>query len=267
VGGEHPQHRPRRLDGRPGQRFQRGDIEWLGRQFDAELTEVSDDTPSFGRVAITCHKAQALVQYSIESEQDIATLGQELFKILADAKGDLEASKFALGSGVAEPAGIWTQLDSNTNVEMQSTTAATLGLADIHSLYQAVPIRHRRLGTFLMNPTYSLALKALGATVGASYTNDLTRAPSSHILGRPLVEDDDAPATQTTTVRDNEIIFGNFEQFVIADVAGMSVEPIPHMLGSNRRPDGTRALYAHWRVGSGSTNDLAFRLLQDRTSA
>ena len=47
---------------------------------------------------------------------------------------------------------------------------------------------------------------------------------------------------------------------------GMNVEFVPHLFttGSNR-PSGQRGLYAWWRVGADSVNDLAFRLKQNQT--
>ena len=73
---------------------------------------------------------------------------------------------------------------------------------------------------------------------------------------------------QTTTV-DNLLVFGDFSNFVIVDKPGStSIEFIPHLFNtSNNLPDGRRAWYMHFRNGSDSVNDLAFRLLQDKTTA
>jgi len=47
-----------------------------------------------------------------------------------------------------------------------------------------------------------------------------------------------------------------------------SVEFIPHFFNtSNNLPDGRRGWYMHFRNGSDSVNDLAFRLLVDKTTA
>ena len=91
---------------------------------------------------------------------------------------------------------------------------------------------------------------------------------ADRLLGRPLVESDDAPSTQTTTANDNMIVFGDFSNYVIVDKPGSAaIEFIPHMFNTaNNLPDGRRAWYMHWRNGADSVNDLAFRLLQDKTS-
>lgn len=237
--------------------------------FDAELTEVSDDSPTVGNPQITVHKAQAFAQASIEAFQDINGLASDLLMLFADAKDRLEGAKHCTGSGTNEPFGIFTALDANTNVEITSTTAATIGKVDLNSVYRQVPVRWRGRSSWLMNPLYSLAIHDLGTAVSASYSGDLREGPAGTILNRPVVESDDAPSTQTTTVADNELILGDFSNYVIVDKPGsMSVEFIPHMFNTaTNLPDGRRGWYCYWRTGADSVNDLAFRLLQDKTSA
>jgi len=84
-----------------------------------------------------------------------------------------------------------------------------------------------------------------------------------------VTESDDAPSSVTTTVKDNEVVFGDFSNFVIVDKPGsFAVSFIPTMFNTTTNlPDGRVGWYAHWRTGSDSVNDLAFRLLQDKTSA
>jgi HK97 family phage major capsid protein len=238
--------------------------------WDAELAEVSDDSPTFTQPTIPLHPAQSLVQATIQAFEDVANnLASDVLMLFADARDRLEGAAHAVGTGTAQPTGIVTALDANTNVEIISTTAATIGEVDIHSVYRQVPVRWRGRSTWLTNPLYSLAVKRLGTAVSSSYSGDLTQPVSDRWIGRPLVESDDMPTTQTTTANDNEIAFGDFSNFVVVDKPGsMSVEFVPLLFNTaNNLPDGRRAWYAHWRNGSDSVNDLAFRILQDKTSA
>lgn len=238
--------------------------------WDGELVEVSDDTPTFARVSVTAGVAQAFVQGSIASFEDIANVTSEVRTLFADARDRLEGAAHATGVGTgATPTGIVTALDASTTVEVTSTTAATIGEVDLHAVYRAVPVRWRRSATWLMNPLYSLAVKRLGTAVSSSFSGDLTMPVTDRILGRPSVESDDMPTLQTTTALDNEIVFGDFSNYLIVDKPGsMSVEFIPHLFATaNNLPDGRRGLYAYWRSGANATNILAFRLLQDKTSA
>lgn len=237
--------------------------------WDAELTEVSDDTPAVASVSVPVFSAKALVMASIEAMEDIPGLASDILMILQDARDRLEAAAHATGNGTTAPTGIFTALDANTNVELISTTANTIGLVDLQTVYRSVPVRWRGSSTWLMNPLFHLNIQALGTAVSASYSGDVRDEPTARLLGRPVVESDEAPSTQTTTANDNAIILGDFSNFVIVDKPGSTaIEYIPHLFNtSNNLPDGRRGWYMHFRNGSDSVNDLAFRLLQEKTSA
>jgi len=132
-----------------------------------------------------------------------------------------------------------------------------------------VPVRWRGRSSWLMNPQWALEIQNLGTALGASYSSDLPQGTTDTLYRRPVVESDDAPNTATTTVRDNRIVFGDFTNYVIVDKPGsFAVEYIPVMFNTaTNLPDGRRGWYCHWRTGADSVNDLAFRLLQDKTSA
>lgn len=237
--------------------------------FDAELAEVSDDSPTFVGPSIPVHRGQAFVQASVEAVQDISGLAGEVLMMFADAKDRLEGAAHCTGTGTNQPTGIFTALDANTNVEVTSTTAATIGLVDLQGLKRAVPQRFRGRSSWLMNPVYADAIKALGTALSASYSTDLTELNATRLLGAPVYESDDAPSTQTTTVRDNEIVVGDFSNYVIVDKPGSgAVKYIDSMFNtSNNLPDGRVGWHYIWRSGADSVNDLGFRLLQDKTSA
>lgn len=253
-----------------------GDTSWQGitsagitASFDAQLTEVSDDTPTFGQPSVSVHKAQAFAQASIEADDDISGLAGELLMMFADARDRLEGAAHCTGSGTNEPFGIFTALDANTNVELVSNTAAAIFKADLDTTYRSVPVRWRGRSSWLMNPQWALEIQNLGSALGASYSSDLPQGTTDTLYRRPVIESDDAPNTATTTVRDNRIVFGDFTNYVIVDKPGsFAVEYIPVMFNTaTNLPDGRRGWYCHWRTGGDSVNDLAFRLLQDKTSA
>lgn len=253
-----------------------GDTSWQGitsagvtASWDAQLAEVSDDSPTFGQPSIKVHKAQAFVQASIESAADIAGLAGEILGMFADARDRLEGAAHATGAGDGSnaPTGIFTALDTNTNVEIITDTANVVSKADLDEIYRTVPVRFRGRSSWLMNPLWLLEIQNLGTALGASYTTDLTEGLTMRLFGRPVVESDDAPATETTNANDNVLVFGDFSNYVIVDKPGsFAVEYIPHMFNtSNNLPDGRRGWYAYWRTGADSVNDSAFRLLQEKT--
>lgn len=238
--------------------------------FDAELAEVSDDSPSVARVSIPLYTARAFVAASLEAFDDIDALAADVLMLFADARDRLEADAHVNGSGSGAPTGIVTALDANTNYELTSTTAATLGLVDLDAMYYGVSARFRGNASWLTHPRWLAAIKDLGTAISASYSGDLRDPLAGRILGRPVVESDDFPTVTTTTALDNRVIFGDFSNYVIVDKPGsLSVEFIPVLMGTtSARPIGARGWFAHWRTGGGVTGATgAFRLLQDKTSA
>lgn len=237
--------------------------------WDAELTEVSDDTPAIAAVAIPTYMAQALVQASIQAFEDISGLESDVLMILADAKDRLEAAAHATGPGSTAPKGVFTAVAAVSGSRVGATTAAQIGLVDLNAVYTGVPVRHRSSSTWLMNPTYALAIKGLGTSVSASYTADLAGGTTSMLMGKPVVESDEAPMTQTTTALDQEVLLGNFAQYIIVDKPGSTaVEFIPHLFNTTTNlPDGRRGWYMHFRSGADVSDANAFRLLVDKTTA
>ena len=124
--------------------------------WDAELAEVSDDTPVIAPISIPVYMARCFIPYSLESEDDIASLGADLGMLFADAKDRLEGAAFTTGAGSTEPKGVFTAVSAVTASRVVSVTAATIGLADIHAVYKAVPGRSRVNSSWLGNPQYTL---------------------------------------------------------------------------------------------------------------
>lgn len=237
--------------------------------WDAELTEVSDDTPPVAPVQIPVFSAKSLIQASIESFEDITGLAQDVQMLLQDSRIRLEAAAHMTGNGTTAPTGIFTALDANTNVEMSLTTGHTWTLADLQRVAVALGDRWTDDAEWLLHPTFLGEIAALGTALGATYSTDITQAYTQQLLGHKVNQSFTAPSTSQTTTVDNLLVFGSFSNFVIVDKPGStSIEFIPHLFNtSNNLPDGRRAWYMHFRNGSDSVNDLAFRLLQDKTTA
>ncbi len=237
--------------------------------WDAELTEVSDDTPAIGPAQVPVYSAKSLIQASIESFEDITGLASDVQMLLADSKTRLEAIAHMTGSGSGQPTGIFTALDANTNVEVSLTTGSTFTRADLAGIANALGDRWSDGAQWLMHPAMAERIAALGTALGASYSVDMTQRLTQQLLGFPIQTSFTAPNVFQTTTIDNLLVFGLFSNFVIVDKPGStSIEFIPHLFNtSNNLPDGRRAWYMHFRNGSDSVNDLAFRLLQDKTTA
>jgi HK97 family phage major capsid protein len=237
--------------------------------WDAELTEVSDDTPPIAPVSVPVFAAKSLIQASIESFEDITGLTADVQMLLADARTRLEAAAHMNGNGSGMPTGIFPSLTSNTNVVVSLATGHTWTLADLQAIALSLGDRWTDTSEWLMHPKFLGEIQALGTALGATYSTDITQPFTQQILGHKVNTSFIAPSVSQTTTIDSLAVFGDFSNYLIVDKPGStSIEFIPHLFNtSNNLPDGRRAWYMHFRNGADSINDLAFRVLVDKTTA
>lgn len=244
-----------------------GAVQW---SWDGEATEVSDDSPTFGQPTIRNHKAQGFVPISIEAFEDAANVTQEIGKLLAFGKDDLEAAAFILGAGDGsnQPKGLITALDG-TSAEMSPTTPETFSLADLYAVQGALPARFRSNAAWLANNLIYNRTRQFDTAGGAGLWEYLGGDRPRQLLGRPVAEAEAMDGTwNAAATADNFVLaFGDFDNYVITDRLGMRVEFIPHLFGNNNRPTGQRGWYAYYRVGADVVNPAAFKLLNIATAA
>jgi HK97 family phage major capsid protein len=222
--------------------------------YDAELTEVSDDTPTLVGPEIEVQKAQAFVPFSIEAGEDWPGLRAELARAFDDAKNRLEADKFlnGAGSGSDEPEGLLTGLGAGQNIDTASS--GTYVQADLFSLIASLPEAYQANATLLMTRPVGAISRQFSTLI------DMAEGTREQLLGYPV-----RFVTGLTTLPINAAdivsVLGDFNYFVIVDRVGLEVELIPHLMGSTRRPIGARALYAYWRNSSEAVVPGAFRKL------
>jgi HK97 family phage major capsid protein len=236
--------------------------------WDAEAAEVSDDTTTFAQPAITIYKAAGFVPISLEAMQDEANVTQEVGRLLAFGKESLEAAAFATGTG-SQPQGIVTAL-AGTASELNAAADDTFAIADVRSVYNALPARHRANAAWLANNSIYTIIRGFDTGGGGGFWANLNGDRPEQLLGRDVLEAEgmDGVITTAGAVSNYILVFGDFSNYVIADRVGMTVEFIPHLFHTgNNRPSGSRGWYAHSRVGADSVNDDAFRLLDVPSAA
>lgn len=234
----------------------------VSASYDAELAEVSDDTPTLAQPTATLVRGSAFVQFSSEFMMDTVDWVSEVARLMTDARDVLEASKIAYnGNGTSEPAGLWVSLTNTTNSRVTSTTAATFGLVDCFKLQNALPARHSAGAHWFASLTVINLIRqaCLAQSSAAGLWNDIAGAPST-FLGRPIMELSTAPTS--TTTGDYPLLYVDPSKFVIVDHVGSSTELVPQLFGPNGRPTGSRGLFAMWRTGSVMTDVDAGRVLK-----
>ncbi len=234
----------------------------------AEVTEAGDNAPTLAQPTISTEKAQAFIPFSIEIGMDWNGLQTEMARLLQDSKDELEATKFATGSGSNEPYGVLT----SATATVTSSTGGAFNSVDLYTLEANLPPRFRPRASMVLNRFFAQKIRQFDTNGGAQLWIDnlqlglANQVPTPGNYGARLLGygayESSAMASSVTT-GSKAIIMGDFSYYVIADRIGLSVELIPHMFATaNNRPSGQRGLYAYWRNGAGAIATNAFRTLQ-----
>jgi HK97 family phage major capsid protein len=236
--------------------------------WDAEGAEVSDDATTFAQPTITIYKAAGFVPITIEALQDEQNVTQEVARLLAQGKDDLEAVAFATGTG-SQPQGIVTAL-TGTSSEINAAADDTFAIGDVYTIEGALPARYRSRASWLANNSIYNLIRRFDTSGGGGFWANLNDNRPPALLGRPALECEGMDSTVTTSGATSNfiLVYGDFENYVIADRVGMTVEFIPHLFHTTtNRPSGSRGWYAHARMGADSVNDGAFRMLDVPSAA
>jgi HK97 family phage major capsid protein len=226
-----------------------------------ETAAATDAAPTdFSNPTITPLRAHVLVKLTAEYQEDYgaAAIASEVGSLVQVAKDDLEADKFFMGSGVAEPDGIVARLITDTTSIVTTITNDTFALGDIDKLIAAVPPRFRSRSEMCANMGILQLIPAFGT---AGQPADSIYNPISKTLrGYPIHEASamDAVATDAKDI----LLQGDFQYFVIVDRLGLTTEFIPQMFDTNGNPLGQRGIYCRWRNDTGLLSVNAFRLLK-----
>lgn len=228
--------------------------------WDAEAAEVSDDAPTIAQPTVPIYKGAIFVPISLEAREDEANVAGEVARMIAFEKDRMESVAFITGSGTGEPTGIVTALTGTASV-VASATADTFAIADVYALDGALPSRYADNASWLAHRAIANLVRRFDTSGGAGLWTTLGNGLPQELLGRPYYPAEAMDST-VTALADNFIaVYGDFQNYVIADRVGTTIDYIPHLFGANRRPTGQSGWYAHFRVGADSVNDGAFRML------
>lgn len=226
-----------------------------------EANQVADGATEFAQPTITIHKAHGFVPISIEALQDEQNVTQEVARLLLFGKETHEATAFATGSGTNEPYGIVTALQGVAGSVVNAVTDNAFVAEDVYRLDEDLPARYRARASWLANRSIYNDIRQFDTSGGAQLWERIGNGMPNELLGRPAYEAEGMDGA-IATGDDYVLVFGDFDNYVIADRIGTTVEFIPHLFGANQRPTGQRGWYAYFRVGADSVNDGAFRLLK-----
>ncbi len=236
--------------------------------WDAQNAQVSDDTPTLGDVSVPTHKGAAFVAASIETAQD-TTIAGELGKLFIDAKMRLEGTAFTTGSGTGEPTGIITTLGGSAQ-EVAPAVAETFGRADTFAVQEALSARWRPNARFMANLSIINDMRDMPKLPSGTEVSLVDETgPRPRVNGWEVWENSgmDGTINAAATASNYVLLAGDFQQYLVVDRVGTTVEYVPHLFGANGRPTGTRGWYMYWRTGGECLVADAFRLLDVATTA
>jgi HK97 family phage major capsid protein len=222
----------------------------------AENTEVGVADAALANVAITPQKAAAWVMGSYEVLQD-TDFGAQLPALLADARDQLEAAAFAVGTGTGQPKGVIT----GSTVTVAAGGVATYAMADLYNLQASLPARFRQSpqAAMVMSLPIINRTRQFDTAGGASVWTNLGTGQPQQVLGVDLYESTSMAAALTTGSK--IAIYGDFRQFIIVDRIGVSMMYEPMVKGATGYPKGDAGWFMYWRVGSDVSTPQAFRVL------
>ena len=238
--------------------------EWVG-----EGVEVADATPTLGQPVVPVWKGDSFVPYSFEIGMDGLNFLQELQKLLIDAADQLQATAFTTGSGTGQPKGIITSLvAASPSVVVTGSGSEALVSADVYALQNQLPPRFQPDAQWTASLPIVNQLRQFETTNGSIKFPELRDVPP-YLLGRALNENSnmDSVINPVATENNYSIVYGDFDEFLIVDRVGSSIEILPHLLGANRRPTLQRGALLWFRTGSDALVPNAFRLLNVPTTS
>ena len=226
----------------------------------AEATIVTDGTPTVGNIVVTPVKAAAWVYGSYEVLED-TDFGQQLPRLLADAKDRLEEAAFATGGGSTVPNGVVSR--RYVDRCLPPGTTLVIALADVYATQAALPPRFRNApgAAWVANVAIINKFRQLDTAGGASFWTNLGKGQPETLLGAPIYES----TTMASALTSGNLlaIFGDFGQFIIVDRVGVSMIYDPLVQGTGGiLPSGQAGWFMFWRTGSSLSTVNGFRVMK-----
>lgn len=236
-------------------------------KFDAEAAEATDNAPTIAQPTVATKRADGFIPFSIEIGMDWPGFAEQMSNLLAEGYNELLADKLTTGTATNDPDGLVAKLDATTAIEVELASAGTLAASDIYGLWAKLPQRFRRqANTAWMSSTdVQNTIRQLG-TVDPNFTVDITQEAVPRLFGRQYPMNDYMEDVPEGTGTQPLLVVGDFRGYVVAQRAGMTVEFIPMLMGSNNRPTGQRGWFAWSRVGGNVVNQAGFRLLVNKSA-
>ena len=176
----------------------------------ARVAESGSFTPSdetITNVALGAYKAATKIITSEELRTDEAIdVDAYLASEFGGRIGALAENAFTVGDGSGKPLGLVTAGNGITVVTAATGSVTSYRLADLKTVYKALPQAYRRTASWLIGGDDFAELGSLADTAGALVLPSLQFDPPS-LFGRPVLVSGDLPAPAANA---KSLVFGDF---------------------------------------------------------
>ncbi|KXK63363.1 hypothetical protein AWW66_03350 [Micromonospora rosaria] len=227
-----------------------------------EVAEATDDSPEFEQPTVRPSAVHVFVPFSMDLDQDWPRLRSELARMFGEAKDNEEAVSFISGNGSLisggghNPEGIVAGLPAGSVVD-DGAGFTSQTLYDMETGDDGLGARWRARARWLANRAIYNLVRQFADSDGPDLWVRLGAGLPPELIGYPAHE----ASQMSATPAGRYLVFGDFQQYLIVDRVGMTVELVPHVFGASRRmPTGQRGIYARWRNTTKILVPSAFRV-------
>ncbi|MDO0938660.1 phage major capsid protein [Streptomyces sp. DG2A-72] len=236
--------------------------EWKAEHAEASAAEVELDDPS-----IPVHMGDVDVLYSYEVGMDAIDFLGQLRMVIMDAADQLQATAYTTGTGTGQPKGVITAVAAVPGSVVAGAGTEALASADPYNLVNSLGPRFSANAQFVSHIATANTFRQMETANGSLKFPELRNDPPQFIGKRwTELSNMDGSINPAATATNYALLYGNFQQFVIVDRIGATLEILP-AYGANRRPTAQRHAFLTFRTGSDVVVPQAFRLLNVATTA
>lgn len=210
-------------------------------EWKAEQAQAADGSPPTAPKPIPVYMADVDVVFSYEVGMDATGFMTELSRVMEDAVNQLTLLAYTVGTGTTQPKGFVP------NATAPARTAGAFTAADVFLLQNSLPPRFSGNAHWCSNIAVANAIAAFETTNGALKFPEIGQDPP-RLLTKPFHELSNMSADMATAAS-RFLAYGDFQQMVIVDRIGSTLEVLPGY-GANFRPTAQKHAFLYFRTGS-----------------
>jgi len=239
--------------------------------YQAEAAATTDQSPTLAQPSVSTEMGRVNIPYSIEIGMDWGGFASAMAVDIQDSRDVLDASKFAVGTGTNEPAGVVTGASSSPYTTSSTNVLFTV---DIYGIHNALGPRFRSNAVWTLNNNILDKIRQLDTAGGsamlqsniqlrsaAQVTNFEDGRAGVDIFGKGVYEASGQSGTMTT----GQLIgvLGDFRYYKIVDRVGLAIVDAGYAQDATTGfPTGQKFLLAYWRTGAKVLSASAFKVLK-----